>query len=73
MASGFGGSMVIIKTPGRMTYLLMLFIEDEYERMLAVSKTFMRHFATPYWLIVKRIIAGLVLSIIVHHKFGNPA
>ena len=65
--------MLIIKTPGRMTYLLMLFIEDEYERMLAVSKTFMRHFATPYWLIVKRIIAGLVLSIIVHHKFGNPA
>ena len=65
--------MVIIKTPGRMTYLLMLFIEDEYERMLTVSKTFMRHFAAPWWLIVKGIIAGLVFSIIVHHKFGNPA
>jgi hypothetical protein len=37
MASEFGGRMLIIKIPGRMTYLLMLFIEDEYERMLSVS------------------------------------
>jgi hypothetical protein len=73
MVSRFGGRMVIIKTPGRMTYLLMLFIEDEFERMLTVSKTLMRHFAAPWWLIVQGIIAGLVFSIIVHHKFGNPA
>jgi hypothetical protein len=73
MASKFGGRMVIIKTPGGMTYLLMLFIEGEYERMLTVSKTFMRRFAAPWWLIVKGIIAGLVFGIIVHHKFGNPA
>ena len=37
--------------------------------MLTVSKTFMRHFAAPWWLIVKGIIAGLVFGIIVHHKF----
>ena len=65
--------MVIIKTPKRMTYLLMLFIGDEYERMLTVSQTFMRHFAAPWWLIVKGIVAGLVFSVTVHRKFGNPA
>jgi hypothetical protein len=33
----------------------------------------MRQFAASWWLIVKGIIAGLVFSIIVYHKYGNPA
>ena len=55
--------MVIIKTPKRMTYLLML----------TVSQTFRHHFAAPWWLIVEGIVAGLVISMIVHCQVGDPA
>ena len=58
---------------GWMTFTLMLFIGDEYERILTVSQSFMRHFAAPWWLIVEGIIAGWVISMIVYRKVGDPA
>lgn len=51
-----------------MTFTLMLFIVDEYERMLTVSQTFMRRFAAPCRLTVEGVLTGMVISMIVHRK-----
>ena len=58
---------------GWITFTLILFIGVEYERILTVSQSFMRHFAAPCWLIVEGIIAEWVISIIVYRKVSDLA
>jgi hypothetical protein len=58
-------------TGGWVTFTLMLFIGDAYEKLLNQSEGVWQNFSSPLWLIVDGAIAGLVISWIVRHRVGD--